>query len=106
MILGVGSLPFVFGASVGFMVGLWKHYQSSVTYAMAALEDYPSLMLLHLDANFPLYRWKKRRTGGGEGQATLTWTEKSMLATAWQSAGTALEVSILQPPEKSVYGYI
>ncbi|KAL8772201.1 MAG: hypothetical protein Q9194_004685 [Teloschistes cf. exilis] len=91
LILGVGSLPFVFGASVGFMVGLWKHYQSSVTYAMAALEDYPSLMLLHLDANFPLYRWKKRRIGSREGQATLTWTEKSMLATAWQSAGTALE---------------
>ncbi|KAI4202301.1 MAG: hypothetical protein LQ350_002685 [Teloschistes chrysophthalmus] len=91
LILGVGSLPFVVGASIGFIVGLWKHYHSSVIYAMNALEDYPSLMLLHLDANFPLYRWKKRRIGGGEGRSALTWTEKSMLATAWQSAGAALD---------------
>ncbi|KAL8693232.1 MAG: hypothetical protein Q9218_001905 [Villophora microphyllina] len=91
MLIGVGSLSFVFGATIGFAAGVWKHWHSSMIYAMTAFEEYPSLMLLHLDANFPLYRWRKRRLGDGEGRSGLTWRERSMLATAWQSAGAALE---------------
>ncbi|KAL9594481.1 MAG: hypothetical protein Q9219_007015 [cf. Caloplaca sp. 3 TL-2023] len=87
LLFGCGSLFFVIGASVGFAGGVWKHYSHSLMHASVAVEDYPTLMMLHLDANFPFHRWKKR------GLTRLGWVERSMLVTAWQSAGAAVEVS-------------
>lgn len=92
VVLGTGSLPFVIGASLGFTGGLWNHYNHSMVEATVALEDFPSLMLLHLDANFPLYRWRKR-VGESFSHTRLGWKERSMLVTAWQSARSAVEVS-------------
>lgn len=92
MALGVGSIPFIIGASVGFQGGLWLHYNHSLLQAMVALDDFPGLLLLHLDANFPLYRWRKRKWSGGFDGTRLGWLEKSMLVTAWQSAGAAVEL--------------
>lgn len=56
MVFRSGSLPFIIGAGKGFTVGLWKHYIHSLTQAIVGLEDFSSLMLLHLDANYPNYR--------------------------------------------------
>ncbi len=92
MALGAGSIPFVIGASIGFQGGLWLHYNHSLLQAMVALHDFPGLLLLHLDANFPLYRWRQKKWSGGLDGARLGWLERSMLVTAWQSAGAAVEV--------------
>ena len=58
---------------------------------MIAVERYPSLMLLHLDANYPHFKWSAGKMKGlvsGEGG----WTASSMLVAAWQPAGGALDV--------------
>lgn len=58
-----------------------------------AVEDYPSLMVMHLDANFLKYRWNKRRLNERNGDPTSWgWVEEGMLVTAWQSASSAVEV--------------
>ena len=87
LLLGCGSLFFVVGASFGFAGGVWKFYTHSILQATVALEEFPALMLLHLDASFPLYRWRRRSLSERMG-----WTEKSMLVTAWSNAGAAIEV--------------
>ena len=91
-LFGVASLPFVIGASMGFAGGIWKHYSHSLAQAMVALGDYPTLILFHLDANFPLQRFRRRKTTSDSN--ALGWQEKSMLVTAWQSPRQALEVGL------------
>lgn len=102
MALGVGSIPFLIGASIGFHGGLWLHYNHSLLQAMVALHDFPSLLLLHLDANFPLYRWRQKKWSGELDGKRLGWLERSMLVTAWQSAGAAVEVGDLLILHKEV----
>ena len=60
---------------------------------MLALERYPHLLLLHLDANYPTYRWDIGRVMALADGRESGWVRKSMLVTAWQSAGPALDVS-------------
>lgn len=88
-VLGAGAVPFVLAASLGTAAGMWGYYSYCLTQAIIVLDRYPHLMRLHLDANFPVY-WRRKsdvRDIVGKG-----WVENSMLVTAWQSAGTALEV--------------
>ena len=92
-LFGTGALPFIIGATVGFAGGLWKYYYHSLAIALVAIEELPSLILLHLDTTFPLYRWRRK------GLVMLTdekrtWVEDSMLITAFQSAGAAAEVRV------------
>lgn len=94
-VFGTGALPFIIGAALGFGGGLAMYYRSCLGQALLALENYPHLLLLHLDANYPTHRWDMgRATTLLEGRSS-GWVQKSMLVTAWQSAGPALDVGIL-----------
>ena len=59
---------------------------------MVAVERYPQLMLLHLDGNYPTQRWNMSRMRALSSGENRGWIGRSMLVTAWQSAGTALDV--------------
>ena len=90
--LGCGALFFAVGATLGFSGAIWKEYCYSLSQAMVGLERFPSLMLMHLDANFPLHKWRTRTTEEGLQRRRFGWLERSMLVTAWQSAGPTVEV--------------
>ena len=81
------------GAGLGFGGGIALYYRSCLSQALLALQNYPRLLLLHLHANHPTYKWDMgRATALAEGRDG-GWVRKSMLVIAWQSAGPALEVS-------------
>lgn len=61
--------------------------------ALLALENHPHLLLLHLDPNYPVHRWNIGRVRVFLNRRDFGWVRKSMLVTAWQSAGPALDVS-------------
>lgn len=67
---------------------MWKHYAQSLAHAIVGLEEFPGLMLLHLQSNYPRYRWRREMLD----RAKEGWLRRSMLVTAWQSAGSAVEV--------------
>ena len=89
---GTGALPFMLGASICFTGGMIGYYRSCLLSALIALERHPTLLLLHLDANYPTARWTR-----GKAEAMLkgerNWVCDGMLVSAWQTAGTALDVS-------------
>ena len=66
-VFGTGGLPFIIGATVAFGGGIALYYRSCLKQALIALEKYPSLMLLHLDSNYPTKRWSMS-SFGREGQ--------------------------------------
>lgn len=90
-----GSIPFVIDVGIGSAGALWKEYNHSWRLALVAVENYPSLMLLHLASNFPLYMWRRRALRDGLRGKEFGWKERSMLVTAWQSAGAAVEGCVL-----------
>ena len=69
------------------------YYRSCLSQALLALEKYPRLLLLHLDANYPTQRWDMHRATALLDGRDGGWVRKSMLVVAWQTAGPALEVS-------------
>ena len=69
------------------------YYRSCLGQAILALEKNPQLLLLHLDANYPTHRWDMGRVMAFLDGKESGWVHKSMLVTAWQSAGPALDVS-------------
>lgn len=89
---GTGALPFMLGASICFTGGMIGYYRSCLSLALIALERHPTLLLLHLDANYPTARWTR-----GNAEAMLKgerdWVRDGMLVSAWQTAGAALDVS-------------
>ncbi|TDZ22330.1 hypothetical protein Cob_v004899 [Colletotrichum orbiculare MAFF 240422] len=54
-IWGTAGLPFIVGSSLGFVIGSAKWYATATKEALLQLENYPSLLRLHVMANFP---WK------------------------------------------------
>ena len=70
------------------------YYRSCLGRALVALENYPRLLLLHLDANYPTHRWNMGRVTDLLDGRNSGWVQKSMLVTAWQSAAPALDVSL------------
>lgn len=94
-VFGTGTLPFIIGAALAFGGGLAMYYRSCLGQALLALENYPHLLLLHLDANYPTHKWDMGRVTALLDESNSGWVQKSMLVTAWQSAGPALDVSIL-----------
>jgi hypothetical protein len=90
---GTAALPFVIGSSVGFAVGSLRWYMSAERAALFDLYRYPSLIRLHLLANFPYHRDFSRN--GIDWYTPIrfksSWTLKSMLVAAWLSAQPAIE---------------
>ncbi|OAQ60460.1 sugar transporter [Pochonia chlamydosporia 170] len=90
---GTAALPFVLGSSLGFTVGSLRWYLSAERAALFDLYRYPSLLRLHLLANFPYHRDFSRN--GLEwytpGRFRSSWTLKSMLVAAWLSAQPAID---------------
>lgn len=92
-IWGTAALPFVLGSSVGFAVGSLRWYMSATKGALFDLHRYPSLLRLHLIANFP-YKPEFGRQGiewYTRERFRADWTLTSMLVAAWMSAQPALE---------------
>lgn len=71
------------------------YYCSCLGQALLALENYPHLLLLHLDANHPTHKWYMDRVTVLLDEINSGWVQKSIFITTWQSAGPALDVSIL-----------
>lgn len=94
-VFGTGALPFIFGASVCFAGGMMAYYRSCLAQAFLALEKHPRLLLLHLDLNYPVYRWNQKRIGTILEGRERGWVEEGMLISSWQTAGPALDVNIL-----------
>ena len=69
------------------------YYRSCLNQALLALSKYPHLMLLHLDGNYPTRTWEMGGVRTILDGRDNGWVGKSMLVTAWQSAGPALDVS-------------
>ncbi len=92
-VFGTGGLPFIVGATLAFGGGIALYYRSCLNQALLALENYPHLMLLHLDGNYPTQRWDMTRARALLDGKDNGWIGKSMLVTSWQSAGPALDVS-------------
>lgn len=72
--------------------------------SMAAYRNYPTLMLLHLRKNFPMFGFERYRyeQGGARGRREMDkfdervkaeWKLRCLLMSAYQTAGPALEVS-------------
>lgn len=83
-IWGTAALPFVAGSSIGFAVGSLRWYLSAQTASLLDLYRYPSLLRLHLIANFP---YEKHFTRHGIEWFTpkrfnSSWTLRSMLVAA------------------------
>ena len=94
-VFGTGGLPFIIGATIAFGGGIALYYRSCLKQALIALEKYPSLMLLHLDSNYPTKRWSMSGVRALLDGRDNGWVHRSMLVTSWQSAGPALDVSRL-----------
>jgi hypothetical protein len=89
---GVASIPFIASASLGFVLGSFRWYLASLRQAMIAMDAYPALLRLHLDANYP---WKRFRTWGLAAFRSERFNEslvlQQMLVVAWLTAQPALE---------------
>lgn len=89
---GVASIPFIASASLGFALGTFRWYYSSLRQALIAMDAYPALLRLHLDANYP---WKRFRTWGlgafRSEQFNKSLVLQQMLVVAWLTAQPALE---------------
>ncbi len=70
-------------------------YRLCLAQTFLALEKYPHLQLLHLDLNYSTYRWNIGRVGALLDGRQRGWVSESMLISAWQTAGLALDVSFL-----------
>lgn len=95
VLYGTAALPFVISASFGFTFGALGFYHDCLTKAILAMERYPLLLRLHLQANFPARRfdlWESRRFQAAEFRKS--WILSNMLVTSWMSAGPALDVSV------------
>jgi hypothetical protein len=96
LIWDTATIPFVFSACSGFVVGAVGFYRDAVRKSLSALDRYPRLLQLHLDANFPhrgFHAWKAERFRSQVfGQ---TWVLRSMLVASWLTAAGALDVSAL-----------
>ena len=71
------------------------YYRSCLAQAFLALEKHPRLLLLHLDLNYPVYRWSQKRIGTILEGRERGWVEEGMLISSWQTAGPALDVNSL-----------
>ncbi|KAK1973273.1 hypothetical protein LZ30DRAFT_744060 [Colletotrichum cereale] len=92
-IWGTAALPFLVGSSMGFVLGSTRWYIIATREALLQLDNYPSILRLHLIANFP---WKpelgrKSVDWYTSDRFSSTWQMKSMLVAGWLTAQPALD---------------
>lgn len=95
---GTAALPFLLSSCLGFGLGAYGFYKDALAKACIAVERYPSLLRLHMHANFPGERFDRwdvamlqsvfRREGAPR------WQLRSMLLASWMTATPALDVSV------------
>jgi len=92
-IWGTASLPFIVGSSIGFTIGSIRWYTVATQEALWHLDRYPSLMRLHIMANYPWrpdLRTKKLEWYNSE-RFSRSWVLRSILVASWLSAQPALD---------------
>ena len=97
IIFDTATIPFVVSASAGFLLGAWGFYRDAVRKSLRAVDRFPQLLQLHLDANFPhrgFDTWEPSRLRSA--YFDKSWVLQSMLTASWVTANRAIEVS-LQP---------
>jgi hypothetical protein len=93
LLYGTASLPFIAMSSIGFVLGITRWYQASVTLALLHLERFPALLRLHMDANFPSERFRLRTLDFFQRDEFKTsWRMQSMLVVAYLTAQGAIDV--------------
>lgn len=93
-LVGTASIPWMICSCAGFIFGTVGVYKDSLTKAFIAIDLFPKLMQLHLDANFPslgFRNWDRRRIKSVE--FSRSWTMRSMLVVSFLTAQNALDVS-------------
>lgn len=97
LIWDTATVPFIFSACSGFALGTIGFYRDAVRKSLTALDRYPLLMQLHLDANFPhrgFHAWRAERL---RSQVfNQSWVLRSMLVASWLTATSTLEVRIVR----------
>jgi hypothetical protein len=89
---GVANIPFIASASLGFVLGTFRWYYTSLRQALIAMDAYPVLLRLHLDANYPQKRFRTRGLGAFRSDRfKRSLVLRQMLVVAWLAAQPALE---------------
>ncbi|KJZ76941.1 hypothetical protein HIM_03818 [Hirsutella minnesotensis 3608] len=93
MLFGTATLPFIIGSSIGFALGSLRWYIASTKEALLQLSRYPSLLRLHIAANFPwIPEYSRRHVSWFTVERfSSDWVHKSILIASWLSAQPALE---------------
>ena len=93
-IWGTAALPFIFGSCAGFILGTTSWYYDALSKSMLSLDRYPSMLRLHLDANFPTRFFRRQPLSVFSSERFRTSRVlQSMLVVAWLTAQPALDVS-------------
>lgn len=94
-LFGVANILFIASASLGFALGTFRWYYTSLQQAFIAMDTYPALLRLHLNANYPRKRFWTWCLGAFRSERfKRSWILKQMLVVAWLTAQPALEVSV------------
>ncbi|ODA82393.1 hypothetical protein RJ55_00900 [Drechmeria coniospora] len=93
LIWGTATLPFVIFSSVGFALGSLRWYAVSTQEALLQLRRYPSLLRMHIIANYP---WVPEYSCRDPSWFTprnfdANWVQRSVLVASWLSAQPALD---------------
>jgi len=92
---GSDSLPFLFCSCAGFIFGSIGFYRNALARATIALERFPRLMQLHLDANYPDKGFLSYRQDQLQrGPFARSWILQSMLVCSWLTAQPALDTML------------
>ncbi|KAK7898060.1 hypothetical protein LTR67_004692 [Exophiala xenobiotica] len=102
LIFDTATVPFVFSACTGFVLGAVGFYRDAVRKSLRSLDRYPRLLQLHLDANFPhrgFETWPPSRFRSGVFASS--WVLRSMLVASWLTATNAID-RILEAEEEAI----
>ena len=96
MVWGTAALPFIAGSCAGFILGTTSWYYDALSKALLTVDRYPSMLRLHLDANFPTKFFRREPLGLFRSERfKSSQILQSMLVVAWLTAQPALDVSTL-----------
>ncbi|KAK4941034.1 hypothetical protein LTR10_018955 [Elasticomyces elasticus] len=102
LIWDTATIPFIFSACSGFVLGAVGFYRDAVRKSLRSLDRYPRLLQLHLDANFPhrgFDTWPSTRFRSAYFGST--WVLRSMLVASWLTASNAID-RILEAEEETI----
>ncbi|KAI2616599.1 hypothetical protein GGR54DRAFT_233766 [Hypoxylon sp. NC1633] len=90
---GSGSLGFLLGSCIGFVGASVHFYRMCLAQALAAMDEHPRLMQLHLAYNFPWLGYQHLRINQlrSEHWGRTSYARQGNLVAAWHSASAALD---------------